>query len=52
MKDGGKMRKNCSLLQQAARISALQTFEIRGSNEFFFLSPVVKKFSKLEKKIT
>jgi len=31
-----------SFTKKAVRISALQTFEIRGSNEFFFLSPVVK----------
>jgi hypothetical protein len=43
MKDGSKMRRT-ALLQQAARISALQTFEIRNSNEFFFLSPIVKSF--------
>jgi hypothetical protein len=37
-----KREKMLFFYKQAARISALQTFEIRGSNEFFFLSPVVK----------
>jgi len=43
MKDGSKMR-NCSLLQQVMRISALQTVEIKNSNEFFFLSLIRRVF--------
>jgi len=50
MKDGSKMRRT-ALLQQAARISALQTFEIRNSNEFFFLSLIVKKFSSKKRRL-
>jgi len=48
MKDGSKMRRT-ALLRQAARISALQTVEIKNSNEFFFLS-LIRRFFLVKKK--